>query len=58
MGSVRSLVRLAALFVLGICIVSPALAQFRSCISVSVTYSSGAVVVDAQVTLTNVDTCV
>jgi hypothetical protein len=56
MGSVRSLARLAVVFILGIYIVSPALAQFRSGIEGTVTDSSGAVVVDAQVTLANVDT--
>jgi hypothetical protein len=58
MRSVRLLVYLAAVFTIGICLVSPALAQFRSGIEGTVTDSSGAVVVDAQVTLTNVDTAV
>ncbi len=46
----------AVLLLLGLLLSSPAFAQFRSAIEGTVTDPSGAVVPDAQVTLTNVDT--
>src|SRR5712691_5816929 len=56
MNRFRFCLHLCALFVLAIFLSMPALAQFRSGIEGTVTDPSGAVVPDAQVTLTNVDT--
>jgi hypothetical protein len=56
MHKFQNLIRFGFAFVLAAVLALPVLAQFSSSIEGSVTDSSGAVVPDAQVTLTNVDT--